>query len=76
VTSGLAGAAVTVEDGATGRLLEDPEDDRALGEAIEWALSGSPADPETASESVQRYAWPQVVTRYTEILEREVRSGG
>ena len=43
VTSRLAGAALTVEDGKTGRLLRDPEDPVELAEALRWALSDAPA---------------------------------
>ncbi len=76
VTTGLAGAAVAVEDGETGRLLEDPEDANALAAAIEWALSDAHAGPKAVSDSVRAYAWRTVVDRYAAILEREARHGG
>jgi UDP-glucose:(heptosyl)LPS alpha-1,3-glucosyltransferase len=76
VTTRLAGAAVAVDEGATGRLLPDPDDERALAEAIAWAMSEDHADPEAVSDSVRPYAWPGVVSRYTAILEREASDGG
>ena len=50
VTTRLAGAAVAVWDGETGRLLDDPDDVAALASAIAWALSGAHAGADVIAE--------------------------
>jgi UDP-glucose:(heptosyl)LPS alpha-1,3-glucosyltransferase len=71
VTTRLAGAAVAVRDGESGRLLGDPDDEAELAAAISWALSANRASAGAIGDSVKEYAWPGVVGRYTEILDRE-----
>jgi UDP-glucose:(heptosyl)LPS alpha-1,3-glucosyltransferase len=71
VTSRLAGAALTVEDGKTGRLLRDPEDPAEFAEALRWALSGAPAGAQTIATSVRDHTWAEVIARY-ELVLREV----
>lgn len=68
VTSRLAGASVAVEEGRTGRLLDDPEDQAALAEAIHWSSSAQVASAEEIAASVQRYTWARVISRYEEAL--------
>jgi len=68
VTSQLAGAALTVEEGKTGRLLRDPEDPVELAEALRWALSAAPAEARTIAASVRDYTWAEVIARYERVL--------
>lgn len=68
VTSRLAGAALTVEEGETGRLLRDPEDPGELAEAMRWALSGAPAGAQAIAASVRDYTWAEVIARYERVL--------
>lgn len=68
VTSRLAGAADLVQDGRTGRLLEDPEDVDALADAVRWATTGRPASAWQVSESVREYAWDRIIERYERVL--------
>ena len=72
VTSRLAGAALTVEEGKTGRLLRDPEDPAELAEALRWALSDAPAGAEAIAASVRDYTWAEVIARYEGILRAVV----
>lgn len=68
VTSQLAGAALAVEDGETGRLLRDPEDSSELADALRWALSTAPATQAAIAASVREYTWARVIARYEQIL--------
>jgi UDP-glucose:(heptosyl)LPS alpha-1,3-glucosyltransferase len=68
VTSRLAGAAVTVCDAKTGRLLRGPEDSGELAEALRWALSGAPVGAQAIAASVRDYTWGEVIARYEDIL--------
>ena len=68
VTSRLAGAAVTVKEGVTGRLLDDPDDVGMLAEAIRWALSDAPAAPSQIAASVRDYTWAEIIARYEAAL--------
>jgi UDP-glucose:(heptosyl)LPS alpha-1,3-glucosyltransferase len=68
VTTGLAGAAVAIRDGETGRVLSDPEDPAELAEALRWALSGAPVSAQSIAASVSHYAWSEVIARYESIL--------
>jgi len=70
VTTRLAGAAVAVREGETGRLLDDPEDPAELAAAIEWTLSGAALDPERVAASVGDYTWASTAECYAAILER------
>jgi UDP-glucose:(heptosyl)LPS alpha-1,3-glucosyltransferase len=69
VTSRLAGAALTVRDGSTGRLLSDPENPAELAEALRWALSGAPAGAQAIAASVRDYTWTEVIARYEGVLQ-------
>lgn len=72
VATQLAGAAVVVRDGQTGRLTRDPEDPVELSEALRWALSGAPADARTISASASEWSWEHVIARYESILRSVV----
>lgn len=68
LTTRLAGASVAVEDGRTGRLLDDPDDVEAAAGALEWLLREGAAPAEAISASVSELAWPRVLERYERIL--------
>lgn len=72
VTSRLAGAALAVEDGKTGRLLRDPEDPAELAEALRWALSAAPVAARAIAASVRDYTWGEVIARYEGVLRAVV----
>jgi UDP-glucose:(heptosyl)LPS alpha-1,3-glucosyltransferase len=71
VTSQVAGAALAVRDGGTGRLIRNPEDPAELADALRWAFSDSPADANMIAASVRDYTWVEVIARY-ELILREV----
>jgi UDP-glucose:(heptosyl)LPS alpha-1,3-glucosyltransferase len=68
VTTRVAGAALAVQDGKTGRLLRDPDDPAALAEALRWALSDAPAGAQAIAASVRDYTWGEVIARYERVL--------
>jgi UDP-glucose:(heptosyl)LPS alpha-1,3-glucosyltransferase len=68
VTTRLAGASVAVEEGRTGRLLDDPDDASEAASALDWLLRGGAAPAEEISASVSSLAWPRVLERYEGIL--------
>lgn len=72
VTTRLAGAALAVEDGRTGRLLRDPDDPAELAKALRWALSAAPAAAQAIAASVRDYTWGEVITRYEGVLRAVV----
>jgi UDP-glucose:(heptosyl)LPS alpha-1,3-glucosyltransferase len=68
VTSRLAGAAVAVREGETGRLLDDPRDSGEIAAALRSLLDGRHAPPEQICESVASYKWSRILVRYEESL--------
>ncbi len=68
LTSRLAGAAVAVQEGRTGLLLDDPHDEAEIAGKIDRILRSRWASPQDISASVQAYRWEKVLTRYEEIL--------
>ena len=68
VTSQVAGAALAVHDGQTGRLVRDPEDPAELASGLRWALSGEAADAQSIAASVLEYTWSHVIARYEAVL--------
>lgn len=69
LTSKLAGAAVAVQEGWTGELLDDPRDETEIASKLDAVLDHRLrlGDAEI-SRSVARYAWPQILSRYEQIL--------
>ncbi len=81
LTSRLAGAAVAVEEGRTGELLDEPRDETEVATKLTALLDWQPhADEEKISHSVAGYEWSQVLARYEQILldcaEMSERVGG
>lgn len=68
LTSRLAGAAVAVQPGRTGELLDNPRDAEEVGARLADLLKIRVA-PEEVSASVQAYTWPSVLSRYERILK-------
>jgi UDP-glucose:(heptosyl)LPS alpha-1,3-glucosyltransferase len=70
LTSRLAGAAVAVREKETGDLLDDPRDAAEIATRLKPLLAGAHASRETIADSVAEYAWPCVLLRYEDLLER------
>jgi UDP-glucose:(heptosyl)LPS alpha-1,3-glucosyltransferase len=68
LTSRLAGAAVTVDEGQTGQLLDDPADVTEIAEKLRRLLEEDGPSPNEVSASVARYEWAQVLQGYESIL--------
>jgi UDP-glucose:(heptosyl)LPS alpha-1,3-glucosyltransferase len=68
LTSRLAGAAVAVEPGRTGELLDDPEDADEVAARLRDVLALVPG-PEVGA-TVRHLSWVEVARRYAEILAR------
>jgi UDP-glucose:(heptosyl)LPS alpha-1,3-glucosyltransferase len=76
VTTRLAGAAVTVREGETGRLLRDCEDPQELAEALEWVVSGGPVTSGVIAASVRSFSWPEIIARYERVLTSAAEGSG
>jgi len=70
VTSRVAGAAVAVNEGETGSVLDDPRDSAELAVKLRAVLDGSHAAPERIASSVASYAWPNLLETYEHVLQR------
>ena len=68
LTSRLAGAAIAVQEGVTGTLLDDPNSPIEIAAKIRPLLEGQHASPEDVASSVSAYAWPEVLRRYESLL--------
>jgi len=68
LTSRLAGAAMAVDEGRTGLLLDDPADVTEIAGKLESLLNAGGPSPEEVSGSVARYEWAQVLQGYESIL--------
>ena len=74
LTSRLAGAAVAVEEGRTGELLDEPRDEAEIAAKLTTLLDGrSRVSDDEISRSVASYEWSQVLNRYEQILRGCVR---
>ena len=68
LTSRLAGASVAVQEGLTGRLIDDPCDVEEIADQL-GRLLGMPVWPdEEISSSVDQFEWSQLLNRFEEIL--------
>ena len=68
VTSRLAGAALTVQEGATGALLDDPNDPAEIARKMRPFLDGATIPAEAIEDSVRHYSWPNILSRYEQHL--------
>lgn len=68
LTSRLAGAAIAVQEEATGMLLDDPGSVDEIATKIRLLLDGRHASPNEIADSVSAYAWPEVLRRYESLL--------
>ena len=73
LTSRLAGAAVAVQEGTTGELLDDPRDEAEIARKLTRLLGRhSQAKADTISQSMATYEWSQVLIRYEQILRGDM----
>jgi UDP-glucose:(heptosyl)LPS alpha-1,3-glucosyltransferase len=70
LTSRLAGAAVAVEEGRTGQLLDDPADVTEIAEKLRRLVEEDGPSPNEVSGSVAKYEWAQVLQGYEAILAK------
>ena len=80
LTSRLAGAAITVREGQTGELLDNPRDvdeiAMKLRKILAMAAVGTGgADPAEVAATVEQYQWPKVLERYEQILIASIPIG-
>ena len=68
LTSRLAGAAVAVREGVTGELLDDPSSVSEIAYKLERLLARPTENAPAIAESVEAYAWPNILARYEQIL--------
>jgi len=68
LTSRCAGAAVAVETGRTGLLLDDPASVAEIAEKLRCLIEGNGFSPAEISASVARFEWAQVLRGYESIL--------
>ena len=68
ITSRLAGAAITVCEGETGYLLDDPNDPVEIALKLRRLLDDPPPSAEAIEQSVQHYSWPNVLVRFEQHL--------
>jgi UDP-glucose:(heptosyl)LPS alpha-1,3-glucosyltransferase len=73
LTSRLAGAAVAVEEGRTGLLLDDPANVGEVAGKLRELLETEGPTPKEISASVARYEWAQVLQGYESILTQNAR---
>lgn len=69
LTSRLAGAAITVREGETGELLDDPHDVAEIAAKLKPLLGGAIARSEAISQSTLWYSWERILAEYKQILQ-------
>ena len=74
VTSRLAGAAITVQDGVTGSLLDNPNDPAEIAAKLRPLLHGPPVSAEAIEQSVAHYSWPNILAQYEQHLYAQLPS--
>jgi UDP-glucose:(heptosyl)LPS alpha-1,3-glucosyltransferase len=75
LTSRLAGAAVAVDEGVNGELLDDPKNVDEIGSKLRVMVGRSGSDGQAIADSVQQYAWPQLFQRYEQVLIDQTNVG-
>ncbi len=73
LTSRLAGAAVAVDEGRSGFLLDDPEDAGEIASRLRELLGDWPVSPAEIAASVARFRWDQVLLEYEAVLQEAAR---
>jgi UDP-glucose:(heptosyl)LPS alpha-1,3-glucosyltransferase len=68
LTSRLAGAAVTISEGVSGLLLDDPANVDEIRDKLGRIVRGGMAGRDAIAESVALYQWPNVLDRYESLL--------
>lgn len=68
LTSRLAGAAVAVEEGKTGELLDDPTDVEEIASKLRHLSGNGHLDREAVAGSVASYTWQNVLVDYERVL--------
>ena len=77
LTSRLAGAAITVQEGKTGELLDNPRDVGEIAAKLRRVLAtgAGGADPATIAATVEQYQWPKVLEKYEAVLRGAALNG-
>ena len=68
LTSRLAGAAITVQEGITGELLDNPRDVNEIKMKLHKLLNAPPGDPAAIAATVEQYQWPKILAKYGAML--------
>ena len=71
LTSRLAGAAITVQEGHTGELLNNPRDVEEVAAKLRKVLAlsvGNPGNARATAATVEQYQWPTVLEKYETVL--------
>jgi UDP-glucose:(heptosyl)LPS alpha-1,3-glucosyltransferase len=68
LTSRLAGAAIAVQEGKTGLLLDAPADSDEIAAKLKPLLDGEHDDAQTIGASVLEFTWDNVLLKYEQIL--------
>jgi UDP-glucose:(heptosyl)LPS alpha-1,3-glucosyltransferase len=76
LTSRLAGAAITVQEGKTGELLDNPRDVDEIAVKLQKVLALGAADTEVIAVSVGAYRWEKVLERYEIALAAHSKACG
>lgn len=73
LTSRLAGASITVQEGRTGELLDDPSRVPEIAEKLHSLLQNNSISPMAVSGSVTDYSWASILPRYEAVLSQYAR---
>ena len=68
LTSRLAGAAIAVDHGRTGQLLNDPADVQEVTACLRLLLEGKHLSDAEISKSVEPYRWDRILAKYEQVL--------
>lgn len=71
LTSRLAGAAITVQEGQTGELLDNPRDVEEVAAKLRKVLAlsaGNAGNAQATAATVEQYQWPRVLEKYETVL--------
>ncbi len=69
LTSRLAGAAIAVDEGATGELLDNPRDEREIAEKLARLLDGHHCPVSQIAQSVESLRWPSILDKYITLVQ-------